>query len=111
MTPDATAPHRQRFSSPPPMSAVNVRGPILSVGESRTVLTSYGDRELRELRIRHERGAGDPVDVTMCGELAETAEHIVTGMELLVTDDEVDEFGGETGYATTVDSWVVLEPD
>jgi len=34
------------------MTAVNVRGPILSVGETRTVSTSYGDRELRELRIR-----------------------------------------------------------
>jgi len=32
-------------------------------------------------------------------------------MELLVTDAEEDEFGGETGYATTGDSWVVLEPD
>jgi len=93
------------------MSAVNVRGPILSVGESRTVSTSYGDRELRELRIRPERGAGDPVDVTLWGKWAETAEHAETGMELLVTDAEEDEFGGETGYATTGDSWVVLEPD
>src|SRR6056297_789248 len=111
MTPDTAPPHRQRFSSPPPMSAVNVRGPILSVGESRTVSTSYGDRELRELRIRPERGAGDPVDVTLWGKWAETAEHAETGMELLVTDAEEDEFGGETGYATTGDSWVVLEPD
>jgi DNA replication ATP-dependent helicase Dna2 len=93
------------------MTAVNVRGPILSVGESRTVSTSYGDRELRELRIRPERGAGDPVDVTLWGKWAETAEHAETGMELLVTDAEEDEFGGETGYATTGDSWVVLEPD
>jgi len=93
------------------MSAVKVRGPILSVGESRTVSTSYGDRELRELRIRPERGAGDPVDVTLWGKWAETAEHAETGMELLVTDAEEDEFGGETGYATTGDSWVVLEPD
>jgi DNA replication ATP-dependent helicase Dna2 len=93
------------------MMAVNVRGPILSVGETRTVSTSYGDRELRELRIRPERGAGDPVDVTLWGKWAETAEHAETGMELLVTDAEEDEFGGETGYATTGDSWVVLEPD
>ncbi len=93
------------------MSAVNVRGPILSVGESRTVSTSYGDRDLRELRVRPERGAGDPVDVTLWGKWAETAEHAETGMELLVTDAEEDEFGGETGYATTGESWVVLEPD
>ncbi|WP_280587203.1 AAA domain-containing protein [Halorubrum sp. Boch-26] len=90
---------------------MNVRGPILSVGGTRTVSTSYGDRELRELRIRPERGAGDPVDVTLWGKWAETAEHAEPGMELLVTDAEEDEFGGETGYATTGDSWVVLEPD
>ncbi|WP_435075564.1 AAA domain-containing protein [Halorubrum sp. HHNYT27] len=90
---------------------MNVRGPILSVGESRTVSTSYGDRDLRELRVRPERGAGDPVDVTLWGKWAETAEHAETGMELLVTDAEEDEFGGETGYATTGESWVVLEPD
>lgn len=93
------------------MTAVNVRGPILSVGATRTVSTSYGDRELRELRIRPERGAADPVDVTLWGKWAETAEHAEPGMELLVTDAEEDEFGGEVGYATTGDSWVVLEPD
>ncbi|WP_050032544.1 AAA domain-containing protein [Halorubrum halophilum] len=90
---------------------MNVRGPILSVGDARTVSTSYGDRELRELRIRPDRGAGDPVDVTLWGKWTETAEHAEPGMELLVTDAEADEFGGETGYATTGDSWVVLEPD
>ena len=93
------------------MTAVNVRGPILSVGEARTVSTSYGDRELREIRVRPDRGAGDPVDVTLWGKWTETAEHAETGMELLVTDAEEDEFDGETGYATTGDSWVVLEPD
>ncbi|MFW5916935.1 MAG: AAA domain-containing protein [Halorubrum sp.] len=90
---------------------MNVRGPICSVGEARTVSTSYGDRELRELRVRPERGAGDPVDVTLWGKWTETAEHAEPGMELLVTDAEEDEFGGETRYATTGDSWVVLEPD
>ena len=90
---------------------MNVRGPILSIGETRTVSTSYGDRELRELRIRPERGAADPVDVTLWGDWTETAEHAEPGMELLVTDAEEDEYKGETGYATTGDSWVVLEPD
>ncbi|WP_256402326.1 AAA domain-containing protein [Halorubrum salinum] len=90
---------------------MNVRGPICSVGEARTVSTSYGERDLREVRIRPDRGAGDPVDVTLWGKWTETAEHAETGMELLVTDAEEDEFGGETGYATTGDSWVVLEPD
>ncbi|WP_049983634.1 AAA domain-containing protein [Halorubrum sp. BV1] len=90
---------------------MNVRGPICSVGEARAVSTSYGERDLREVRIRPDRGAGDPVDVTLWGKWTETAEHAETGMELLVTDAEEDDFGGETGYATTGDSWVVLEPD
>ena len=73
--------------------------------------TSYGERDLRELRVRPERGAGDAVDVTLWGKWTETADHAEPGMELLVTDAEEDEFDGETGYATTGDSWVVLEPD
>ena len=73
--------------------------------------TSYGERDLREVRIRPDRGAGDPVDVTLWGKWTETAEHAEPGMELLVTDPEEDEYRGETGYATTDESWVVLEPD
>ncbi|ELZ49874.1 DNA replication factor Dna2 [Halorubrum distributum JCM 9100] len=90
---------------------MNVRGPIVSVGEARTVSTSYGERDLREVRVRPDRGAGDPVDVTLWGKWTETAEHADPGMELLVTDPEEDEYRGETGYATTDESWVVLEPD
>ncbi|SNR55593.1 AAA domain-containing protein [Halorubrum vacuolatum] len=90
---------------------MNVRGPIVSVEDTRTVSTSYGDRELREIRIRPERGAADPVRVTLWGKWAQTGEHARIGMELLVTDVEVDEFRGETTYATTRESWVVLEPD
>jgi len=95
----------------PPNGDVNVRGPILSVGEARTVSTSYGERDLREVRVRPDRGAGDPVDVTLWGKWTETAEHAEPGMELLVTDPEEGEYRGETGYATTDESWVVLEPD
>ena len=73
--------------------------------------TSYGERDLREVRIRPDRGAGDPVDVTLWGKWTETAGHAEPGMELLVTDPEEDEYRGETGYATTDESWVVLEPD
>ena len=90
---------------------MNVRGPIVSVGEARTVSTSYGERDLREVRIRPDRGAGDPIDVTLWGKWTETAEHAEPGMELLVTDPEEAEYRGETGYATTDESWVVLEPD
>ncbi|TKX58702.1 AAA family ATPase [Halorubrum sp. ASP1] len=90
---------------------MNVRGPIVSVGEARTVSTSHGERDLREVRVRPDRGAGDPVDVTLWGKWTETAEHAEPGMELLVTDAEEDEYRGETGYATTGESWVVLQPD
>ena len=90
---------------------MNVRGPIVSVGEARTVSTSYGERDLREVRIRPDRGAGEPIDVTLWGKWTETAEHAEPGMELLVTDPEEAEYRGETGYATTDESWVVLEPD
>ena len=90
---------------------MNVRGPIVSVGEARTVSTSYGERDLREVRVRPDRGAGDPVDVTLWGKWTETAEHAETGMELLVTTAAEDEYRGEVGYATTDESWVVLEPD
>ena len=90
---------------------MNVRGPILSVGETRTVSTSYGDRELRELRIRPEGGAAEAVDVTLWGKWTETADHAEPGMELLIVDGEEEEFDGATRYATTADSWVVLEPD
>ena len=103
--------HRQRFSPPPPNGGVNVRGPILLVGEPRTASTTHGERELREVRIRPDRGDGDPVDVTLWGNWTETADHAEPGMELLVTDAAEDEFGGEVGYATASDSWVVLEPD
>ncbi|WP_195155820.1 AAA domain-containing protein, partial [Halorubrum sp. AJ67] len=84
---------------------------MVSVGEARTVSTSYGERDLREVRVRPDRGAGDPVDVTLWGKWTETAEHAETGMELLVTEAEEDEYRGEVGYATTDGSWVVLEPD
>ncbi len=90
---------------------MNLRGPIVSVGETRTVSTSYGERELRELRVRPERGAGDPVRVTLWGKWAQTGEDAAVGMDLLVTDVETDEFRGETTYATGRESWVVLEPD
>jgi len=87
---------------------VNVRGTILDVGDERTVSTQYGERELVELTIRRD---GDPVRVTLWGKWTHTAAHAETGMELLVTDAERDEFRGETTYATGSDSFVVLDPD
>jgi DNA replication ATP-dependent helicase Dna2 len=90
---------------------VNVRGPITTVGDVRTVSTRYGERDLAEITVRPERGAGDPVSVTLWGKWTHTVEHAEPGMELLVTDAEETEYRGETGYATAKESYVVLEPD
>jgi len=84
---------------------VNVRGPIVAVGEIREVDTQYGSRELAELTVRPDRGAGEPTDVTVWGDWTETAALAEPGMELLVTDAEREEYRGETSYATTGGSW------
>jgi DNA replication ATP-dependent helicase Dna2 len=88
---------------------VNIRGLVLDVGDVRTVNTRYGDRDLVELTIRPDDR--DPVRVTLWGKWTATADHAEQGMTLLVTDAETDEFRGETTYATSRDSYVVLEPD
>jgi DNA replication ATP-dependent helicase Dna2 len=90
---------------------VNVRGVVVEVGEVRSVSTSYGESELCEVRVRPERGAADPVRVTLWGKWTETAEWLEVGMDLLVTDPKEDEYGGEVTYSTTGDSFVVVEPD
>jgi DNA replication ATP-dependent helicase Dna2 len=90
---------------------VNVRGPILSISEVREVDTRHGSRELADLTVRPDRGAGDPVEVTVWGKWTHTVEWAEVGMELLVTEAKQDDYGGETGFATTGDSYVVLEPD
>ena len=90
---------------------MNVRGPVLEVGEPRTVETSHGTGDLVEVTLRPDRGAGAPVDVTLWGKWTETATDLEPGMELLVTDAEEREFDGETSYSTTGSSAVVVEPD
>ncbi|ESP88830.1 AAA domain-containing protein [Candidatus Halobonum tyrrellensis] len=90
---------------------MNVRGPVLEVGEVRSVDTRYGERDVAELTVRPDGGASAPVDVTLWGKWTHTAEHAEPGMELLVTDAERDDYGGEEGYTTSKESYVVLEPD
>ncbi|MEF8807962.1 PD-(D/E)XK nuclease family protein, partial [Natronomonas sp.] len=90
---------------------MNVRGPIVEASDPRTVETSYGTSELAEVTIRPDRGARDPVSVTLWGDWTETAELLTEGMELLVTNVEEDEFKGEIQYSTTGDSLVVVDPD
>ncbi|QLG26831.1 AAA family ATPase [Halorarum halophilum] len=90
---------------------MNVRGPVLEVGEVRSVDTQYGERDLAELTVRPDGGAADAVTVTLWGKWTHTAEHAEPGMELLVTDAERDDFGDREGYTTSKESYVVLEPD
>jgi len=90
---------------------VTLRGPIVDVGEVRSVDTQYGERDLCEFRVRPDGGAAEPVRVTLWGKWTHTAEWAEPGMDLLVTNAEEDEFDGETTYATSGDSHVVLEPD
>ncbi|QLD87320.1 AAA family ATPase [Natronomonas halophila] len=90
---------------------MNLRGPIVEAGDPRTVETSYGTSELAEVTVRPERGARDPVSVTLWGDWTETAELLTEGMELLVTNVEEDKFKGEIQYSTTGDSLVVVDPD
>ena len=90
---------------------MNVRGPVVEVRDPRTVETSGGTSELAEVLVRPDGGARDPTQVTLWGKWTETAELLEPGMELLVTDAEEREFRGQTQYATTGDSAVVVEPD
>ncbi len=115
---------------------MQIRGTVLDPGERRSVSTRYGERELAEPLVRIDDVEGRPQDdetgsdggvnrlegdrtepdggefsVTLWGKWVETAELLEPGMELLVTDVEETEFRGERGYATTGDSYVVLEPD
>ena len=89
---------------------MNLRGTILDVGEVRAVSTQYGERDLVEVRLRPDEAA-DAVTVTLWGKWTHTAEHAEPEMDLLVTEAESNEFQGEEGYATSGDSYVVLEPD
>ena len=90
---------------------MNVRGPVLEVREPRTVETSGGKSDLAEVRLRPNGGADPAVSLTLWGKWTETADVLEAGMELLVTDVDEREFGGETQYSTTGASAVVVEPD
>ena len=85
---------------------MNVRGPIVSFGETRQA----GGADLVSVQIRPDRGRREPTEVTLWGKWTETAEYAEPGMELLVTAVETEEFRGETSYETTGDSYVVVEP-
>ncbi|MEF8778772.1 MAG: PD-(D/E)XK nuclease family protein, partial [Natronomonas sp.] len=90
---------------------MNVRGPVIEVRDPRTVETSRGTSELAEVLVRPECGKKSPVQVTLWGKWTETAAALAEGMELFVTDLDEREYNGETQYATTDTSVVVVEPD
>jgi DNA replication ATP-dependent helicase Dna2 len=49
--------------------------------------------------------------MTLWGKWAELSEWLDIGMEVIVTNAEVDEYRGEVQYSTTSDSFVTVEPD
>ncbi|UPM42019.1 AAA domain-containing protein [Halocatena salina] len=90
---------------------MELRGPVVAVEEPRTVNTRDGTRDVAEITMRPGRGEEPPVTVSLWGSWAETAELLVTGMTLLVTEPSREEFRGEARYATTAESYVVVEPE
>ncbi|KAB1198802.1 MULTISPECIES: AAA domain-containing protein [Haloferax] len=90
---------------------MNLRGPLVDVGDPREVETRYGERSLAEVTLRPEGGTADPVTVTLWAKWTHAAEHAEPGMDILVTDVEESEYRGETTYATSKESFVVVEPD
>ena len=84
-----------------------VEGTVLDAGETRTVATTYGDRELAELSVLVGE---EPTTVTLWGDWAETAGYLKEGHTVSVLDPQVTERDGRTEYATGAESRVVVEP-
>jgi len=111
---------------------VYVRGTVANEVDVRSVSTSYGESELAEVPLRvADDGIEPPGDatptlgdggtaavtdgdetttVTLWNKWTESAELLEPGMELLVTNAKEEEYQGEAQYATTGDSYVVVEP-
>ena len=95
---------------------MQLRGRLVDVGDEREVDTEYGSRSLAEVTVRVDDAEGEgpggdaTARLTLWGKWTHTVEHAEPGMELVATDLETSEYRGETGYATTGDSRVVLEP-
>ncbi|QFU81316.1 AAA domain-containing protein [Natronorubrum aibiense] len=113
---------------------MHIRGTVAGEVEVRSVSTSYGESELAEVPLllaaeddgerpptrtfaRDGDGAvSDPTSdyetttVTLWNKWAESADYLEPGLEVLVTDAKEETYQGETQYATTGDSYVVVEP-
>ncbi|QGN06471.1 AAA family ATPase [Halorhabdus sp. CBA1104] len=90
---------------------MHLRGPVLEVGESQTVSTQYGERDLAEVSIRPDEGRTAAVTVTLWGKWTETADVLEPGMELAVYDADEREYRGERTYQTGEGTMVVVEPE
>ena len=84
-----------------------LEGTITSVGDAKEVSTQYGTSDLAEVTVETDTGEEQ---VTCWGKWTETTAVAEPGMRLRVTNPETREYRGETQYATTGDSYVVLEP-
>ncbi|SEW09431.1 AAA domain-containing protein [Natrinema salifodinae] len=113
---------------------MHVRGTVAGEVDVRSVSTSYGESDLAEVPLRLAEEGDEPTDagdrpptlgdggtatvadgretttVTLWNKWTESAELLEPGMELLVTNAKEEEYQGETQYATTGDSYVVVEP-
>ncbi|MDF9744016.1 AAA domain-containing protein [Natrinema salsiterrestre] len=109
---------------------MHVRGTVAGEVDVRSVSTSYGESDLAEVPLRPAddapngdaaatRGDGgtatiadgrETTTVTLWNKWTESAELLEPGMELLVTNAKEEEYQGETQYATTGESYVVVEP-
>lgn len=89
---------------------MNLRGTLVEVGAVRRVETQNGMTDLAEVRIRPKGSGGEPVTLTLWGDWAATVDLVDAGAELLATDVQDREFRGETQYATSGQSFVVVEP-
>ncbi|WP_158854526.1 AAA domain-containing protein [Halorhabdus sp. CUG00001] len=90
---------------------MHLRGPVLEVGESQTVSTQYGERDLAEVSIRPDEGRTAALTVTLWGKWTETADLLEPGMELAVYDADEREYRGERTYQTGEGTMVVVEPE
>jgi len=86
-----------------------VEGTVLEAGETRTVATQYGERELSELTVLVD-DKQEPASVTLWGDWAETAEWVHEGHTVGVLNPEVGERNGSKEYSTGNESRVVVEP-
>jgi len=87
-----------------------LRGPVVEVGEPTTVETRNGPRELAEVTLRPDDGRAEPATLTLWGDWAGTVEHLDPGATVAVTDPERGEYDGRPEYATTGDSFVIVDP-